>query len=72
VVLSIPIKSQKELFREGERSQTDLEALHVVQTQLDSLIEELIATKVTVAGFSIGGYDVYARNNAKIIRQKDE
>jgi hypothetical protein len=40
-------------LREGERSETDLEALHVVQTQIDSLIEELIATKVTIAGLSI-------------------
>jgi hypothetical protein len=56
-------------LREAERSETDLEALHVVQTQLDSLIEELIAAKVTIAGLSIGGDNVYTSNSANITRR---
>jgi chromosome segregation ATPase len=55
-------------LREGERSETDLKALHDVQTQIDSLIEELISTKLTITGLSIGGDDVYASNNAKVKR----
>jgi hypothetical protein len=58
-------------LREGKRSETDLEALHDVQTQIGSLIEELISTKLTITGLSIGGDDVYADNSAKIIRQRN-
>jgi phosphomevalonate kinase len=66
------IHSLRKPLREGERSETDLEALYVVQTQLDSLIEELIATKVTIAGLSIGGDDVYVNNSAQITRQRND
>jgi hypothetical protein len=69
VDLNKRIKLPRKPLREGERSETDLEALHVIQTRLDSLIEELIATKVTIAGLSIEGDTVYADNSASITRQ---
>jgi hypothetical protein len=58
-------------LREGERSETDMEALHDVQTQIDSLIEELMGAKVALAGLSIGGDDVYVNNGAQITRQRN-
>jgi hypothetical protein len=47
----------------------DLQALHDVQTQIDSLIEELMTVKLTLAGLSIGGDDVYANSSARTRRQ---
>jgi Mg2+ and Co2+ transporter CorA len=57
-------------LREGKRSEKDLKALHDVQTQINSLIEELISIKLTITGLSIGGDDVYTSNNAKVTRNE--
>jgi hypothetical protein len=58
------------LFREGERSEMDLQALHDVQTQIDSLIEELMTAKITLAGLSIGADDVSVNSGARTTRQR--
>jgi citrate lyase beta subunit len=48
----------------------DLMALHDVQTQIDSLIEELMTAKLTLAGLSIGADDVSANSGARTTRQR--
>jgi hypothetical protein len=55
-------------LREGTRSEMDLMALHDVQTQIDSLIEELMTAKLTLAGLSIGADDVSANSRARTTR----
>jgi hypothetical protein len=46
-------------LREEERSERDIESLKDIQTQINSLIEQLMDAKVVLAGFSIGAKDVF-------------
>jgi hypothetical protein len=39
-------------------STLDLQALHDVQNQLDSLIEEMMNAKLTLAGLAVGGNNI--------------
>jgi hypothetical protein len=51
-------------FREEERSTMDIQALKDVQSQLDSLIEEMMNAKLTLAGLALGADEVEAYSHA--------
>jgi phosphomevalonate kinase len=57
--LNKKINSSRRHLREEERSIIDIQALQKVQEQFDSLIKEMLTTKVLLAGFEIGGDDAY-------------
>jgi hypothetical protein len=59
-------------FREEERSTMDIQALNDVQNQLDSLIEEMMNAKLTLAGLAIGADEVEACSNANHSHEEHE
>jgi DNA invertase Pin-like site-specific DNA recombinase len=50
------INSLKKRFREGGRTEVDLEALREVQSQFDALIKDMASAKLLLASLTIG-YD---------------
>jgi hypothetical protein len=59
-------------FREEERSTMDIQALKDVQSQLDSLIEEMMNAKLTLAGLALGADEVEAYSNASHSHEEHE
>jgi hypothetical protein len=64
------IKSLKNRFREGKRSEVDLEALKEVQKQFDCLIEQMMSAKVLLAGLAIGANEVSVDSDVDITSQE--
>jgi hypothetical protein len=54
-------------FREEERSTMDIQALQDVQNQLDTLIEEMMNAKLTLAGLAVGGNNIDTYSNRRRI-----
>jgi hypothetical protein len=64
------IKSLKNRFREGKRSEVDLEALKEVQKQFDCLMEQMMSAKVLLAGLAIGANEVSVDSDVDITSQE--
>jgi hypothetical protein len=56
-------------LREMKLSETDIEALRDVQSQFDSLIEQMIQAKLLLAGIAVGADEVWTESSASSRRE---